>query len=206
MGFRNAGRRANFAVEGLAARVDDQTGAVAARAAAVIVLAVRVLRWPALALAVLPLPFLLGLLGIGLLADDTWLKVTALVIAGVGGVVAALFLWRRHCIIKATEDERQLATELGIAVAMSDDVGQARDALGELAGGGGVRVFRRLAGLWHAAGVSGDVLTGANDLPLARWFFPPKVGTTVTLFFAVLWLVPLSFLSCLILAIALAAR
>lgn len=206
MGMRNTGRRVNAAVDGLAAKVDDQTGAVAAHAASVIVLAARVLRLPTLALVVAPLPFLLGLVAIGLAADDTWLRVTALVIA-IGGLgVAGLFQWRRVAILRAVRDEQQLGTELGIAVAMSDDVGEARAALGQLAGGGGVRIFSRLKGLWHGAGVTEDVLTDATDLPLAKWFFPPKVGTTVTLFFAALWLVPIAFVSCLFLAIALAAR
>ena len=41
---------------------------------------------------------------------------------------------------------------------------------------------------------------------LIAYNFPPKIGTTVTLFLGALWLVPISFLACLLLAIAAAAR
>lgn len=207
MGIRNSGRRVNAAVDGLASRVDGQTADVARRAAPVIALAVRLLRWPSLLVLVASWPFLAGLAIVALVAQDTWLQVTAGLIAGVGAVLSAAFALRRHHVLDAVNDEAQFATELGIAVAMSDDVGEARHVLGQLAGTtGGIRVFSRLQGLWRGLGVGPGVLEGANDLPRARWFFPPKVGTTVTLFLGALWLVPVSFLACLLLAIAAAAR
>ena len=207
MGIGRTGRRVNAAVGGFTARVDGQTEVAAARAAQALRLAVRLLRWPSLGVMVVSWPFLAGLAIVSLLADDTWLSVLSGLIAGVGVVLSGAFAWRRQRIIAAVEDEQQLATELGIAVEMSDDVGEARLVLGQLAGAsGGLRVFSRLQGLWRGFGLGPDVLQDAADLPRARWFFPPKVGTTVTLFLAVLWLVPVSFVSCLLLAIALAAR
>ncbi|MET1132879.1 MAG: hypothetical protein ABWX60_05600 [Aeromicrobium sp.] len=207
MGIGRTGRRVNAAVGGFSARVDGQTEVAAARAAQALRLAVRLLRWPTLGVLVVSWPFLIGLATISLLAEDTWLSVLAGLIAGVGVLVSGAFGWRRRRIIAAVEDEQQLATELGIAVAMSDDVGEARHVLGQLAGtAGGARVFSRLTALWRGFGLGPGVLQDAADLPRARWFFPPKVGTTVTLFFGVLWLVPVSFVSCLLLAIALAAR
>jgi hypothetical protein len=207
MGIGKTGRRVNAAVGGLAGRVDGQTAEVAARAAKVLTLAVRVLRWPTLALLVVAAPFVLGLAAISLAADDTWLRVVAGVLATAGALVWGAFALRRHRILTAVQDEQTFATELGVAVAMSDDVGEAREALGQLAGtSGGVRVFSRLSGLWRGLGVGPGVLQGANDLPRARWFFPPKIGATITLTIAALWLVPVSFVSCLLLAIALAAR
>lgn len=207
MGIGKTGRRVNAAVGGFTARVDGQTEVAAARAAQTLRLAVRLLRWPSLGVMAVSWPFLAGLAIISLLAEDTWLSVLAGLVAGVGAVLSGAFAWRRQRIIAAVEDEQQLATELGIAVAMSDDVGEARLVLGQLAGAtGGVRVFSRLKALWRGFGLAPGVLQDAADLPRARWFFPPKVGTTVTLFLGVLWLVPVSFLSCLLLAIALAAR
>ncbi len=207
MGMRSTGKRVNAAVEGLAGRVDDQTGEVARNAAQVITVAVWLLRWPSLALLLAPLPFLVGLVAIGLVADDAWLTVLALALGIGGAAVSAAFALRRHHVWQAVQDEQALATELGVAVAMSDDVDEARDALGQLAGGaGGVRIFSRLRGLWRGFGIGPGVVQDAADLPRARWFFPPKVGTTVTLLFAALWLVPVAFLGCLFLAIALAAR
>lgn len=207
MGIGRTGRRVNAAVGGFTARVDGQTEVAAERAAQALRLAVRLLRWPSLAIMVVSWPFLAGLAIISLLAEDTWLVVLAGLIAVVGAVVSGAFAWRRSRIIAAVEDEQQLATELGIAVAMSDDVGEARLVLGQLAGtAGGPRVFSRLTALWRGFGLGPGVLQDAADLPRARWFFPPKVGTTVTLLFGVLWLVPVSFVGCLLLGIALAAR
>ncbi|GAA3536564.1 hypothetical protein AFL01nite_11130 [Aeromicrobium flavum] len=207
MGIGRTGRRVNAAVGGLAGRVDGRTAEIAARAAKVLTLAVRVLRWPTLALLVASAPFVLGLGLIMLAADDVWLQVVSGAPFAGGAAVWSAFAWRRHRILEAVGDEQQFATELGVAVAMSDDVAEARQALGQLAGtNGGVRVFSRLKGLGRGLGVGPGVLQGAGDLPRARWFFPPKIGTTITLTFAALWLVPISFVSCLLLAIALAAR
>ncbi|WP_286930982.1 MULTISPECIES: hypothetical protein [Aeromicrobium] len=207
MGIGKTGRRVNAAVGGFTTRVDGQTELAAARAAQALRLAVRLLRWPSLGVMVVSWPFLAGLAIVSVLADDVWLSVLAGLIAGVGALLSGAFAWRRQRILAAVEDEQQLATELGIAVAMSDDVGEARLVLGQLAGAtGGVRVFSRLKGLWRGFGLGPGVLQDAADLPRARWFFPPTVGTTVTLFLGVLWLVPISFVSCLLLAIALAAR
>lgn len=207
MGIRNSGKRVNAAVDGLASRVDGQTADVARRAAPVIALAVRLLRWPTLLVLAAAWPFLAGLTLVAVTADDTWLQVLAGVLAGVGVLWSAAFGLRRRRLLDSVSDEPQFATELGIAVSLSDDVGEARDALGQLAGtSGGVRVFSRLKGLWRGLGVGPGVLQSIDDLPRARWFFPPKVGTTVTLFLGALALVPISFVACLLLAIAAAAR
>ncbi len=207
MGIRNSGRRVNAAVDGLASRVDGQTADVARRAAPVITLAVRLLRWPSLLVLVAAWPFLAGLAVVALVADDTWLRVLAGALAGLGAIVSAAFALRRHRVLDAVRDEPQFATELGIAVSLSDDVGEARQALGQLAGTtGGVRVFSRLKGLWRGFGVAPGVLESIDDLPRARWFFPPRIGTSVTLSLAALLLVPVSFLACLLLVIAAAAR
>ncbi len=207
MGILRTGKRVNAAVDGLAGRVDGQTEVVAARAAQAIVFAVRLLRWPTLAVLVVSIPFVLGLAAIALAADDTWLIVLAAVLAIAGAVVLFAFGLRRHHILTAVEDQQQFATELGVAVALSDNIGETREVLGELAGAsGGIRVFSRLKALWRGFGLGPGVLQDAADLPRARWFFPPKVGTTVTLFFAALITVPVSFVGCLLLGIALAAR
>lgn len=207
MGIRNSGRRVNAAVDGLASRVDGQTADVARRAAPVIALAVRLLRWPSLLVLAVAWPFLGGLAIVSLVAEDTWLQVAAGLVALVGAALSGAALWRRHHLLEAVRDEQQFATELGIAAALSDDVGEARNVLGQLAGTtGGVRVFSRLRALWRGFGLAPGVLEGADDLPRARWFFPPRIGTTVTLFLGALWLVPVSFVACLLLAIAAAAR
>lgn len=207
MRMRNTGRRVNAAVDGLTSRVDGQSQEAARRAARVIVPTVRLLRWPSLLVMVAAWPFLAGLVIVALAADDTWLKVLAGVLALVGIAVSGAFALRRQHLLNAVEDEQQLATELGIAVAMSDDVGEARLALGQLAGTqGGLRLLSRMRGAWRAFGIGPGVLESVDDLSHGRWFLPPRIGTTVTLFFVALGLVPVSFVACLLLLIALAAR
>ena len=207
MGIGKSGRRVNAAVGGMASRVDGQTSEVAQRAARVIAPTVRLLRWPSLLLMIAAWPFLAGLAIVALLAEDTWLRVLAGVLAVVGIAISGAFALRRHHLLAAVEDEQAFATELGIAVALSDDVGEARLALGQLAGAtGGVRVLSRLRGAWRSTGMGPGVLESVDDLRRAKWFLPPRIGTTVTLLFGALWLIPISFVACLLLLIALAAR
>jgi hypothetical protein len=40
--------------------------------------------------------------------------------------------------------------------------------------------------------MTGRWIEGVGDLPRARYFVPPKIGTTVTVTLAALWLVPVS--------------
>ncbi|MFS0886851.1 hypothetical protein [Aeromicrobium sp. 179-A 4D2 NHS] len=207
MGIGKSGRRVNAAVGGMASRVDGQTSEVARRAARVIAPTVRLLRWPSLLVMVAAWPFLAGLAVVALLAEDTWLRVLAGVLAVVGIAVSGAFALRRHHLLEAVQDEQAFATELGIAVALSDDVGEARLALGQLAGAsGGLRVLSRLKGAWRTMGLGPGVLESVDDLRRAKWFLPPRIGTTVTLLFGALWLIPVSFVACLLLLIALAAR
>lgn len=195
MKFRQAkslGSQTNEIVGTLASRVDDQTGDVAARASRVIVLAVRVLRIPTAMLMCLPVPFILITMLVGLSAEGG-VRVP-LVFAGlVMALVSAAFWGRRRRIIAAVEEPDKLATELGIMVSLSDKVGETRGALSQIAGGGGWRVFGRLQGLWQGVSMTGRWIEGVADLPRARYFGPPKIGTTVTITVAALWLVPVSF-------------
>ena len=90
--------------------------------------AVRLLRIPSLVLAVAPLPFLLAVVLLGLAADTT-AGTVLVVVAVLVALVPLAFLARRSRILKAVEEPEALATELGIAVSLSDKVDEARGAL-----------------------------------------------------------------------------
>lgn len=185
--------RTNRAVHGATTRVDGQTADAARRAVAVIVPAVRLLRIPSLVLAVAPLPFLVATFVLGLAADGavgTVLMVVAVLLA----LAPATLVVRRHRVLRAVEEPEQLATELGIAVSLSDKVDETRGALTSIAGGGGWRVLSRLKGVWSGVGMTGRWIDGVGDLPRARYFVPPTIGTTVSLVVATLWTVPISAL------------
>jgi len=188
---KSLGSQANAKVSDLASKVDDQTGEVAARTANVIVLAVRVLRIPTAVIMWLSLPFIAATFALGLVADGKT-GVVISVIAVLMMVVSAAFWGRRRKILQAVEEPDKLATELGIMISLSDKVDETRGAISQIAGAGGWRLFSRLKGLWQGASMTGRWIEGIGDLPRARYFGPPKIGTTVTITVAALWLIPIS--------------
>ena len=175
----------------MASKVDLQTGEAAQRATAVIVLAVKVLRIPTLLVLVAPIPFIVATLLLALNADGLG-RTIGLVIGLLMATISLMFGLRRQRILRAVEEPTALATELGIAVSLSGKVDETRNALTQIAGGGGWRVLSRLRGVWSGVGMTGRWIEGVGDLPRARYFVPPKIGTTVTLSIAALWLVPIS--------------
>ena len=185
------GARANEGVDAMASRVDLQTGEAAQRATQVIVLAVKVLRIPTFLVLILPVPFIAATLVLALNADGAG-RVAGLVIGLLMAAVSLMFGLRRQRILRAVEEPTALATELGIAVSLSGKVDETRAALTQIAGGGGWRVLSRLRGVWSGVSMTGRWIEGVGDLPRARYFVPPKIGTTVTLSIAALWLVPIS--------------
>lgn len=188
---RGFGSQANSAVGGFASRVDGQTGEVAHRVAGVITVAVRVLRVPTAIVQLAPVPFILATLMLGLVADGG-VRVVVLAAGLVMAAISGAFWVRRRNILRAVDDPDKLATELGIAISLSDKVDETRGALERIAGGGGWRIFDRLKGAWGGMTMTGRWIDGVGDLPRARYFVPPKIGTTVTLTVAALWLVPIS--------------
>ncbi len=177
----------------MAARVDGQTGEVAQRATSVIVLAVRVLRIPTLLVLIAPIPFIAATLLLALNAEGAG-RTIGLVVGLLMAAISFAFGARRQRILRAVEEPTALATELGIAVSLSGKVDETRNALTQIAGGGGWRVLSRLRGVWSGVGMTGRWIEGVGDLPRARYFVPPKIGTTVTIAIASLWLVPVSIL------------
>ncbi len=187
------GARTNQGFDDMASRVDGQTGEVAQRATSVIVLAVRVLRVPTLLLLVVPIPFIAATLMLAANAQGAG-RAVGLVVGLAMAAVSLAFGARRRRILRAVEEPTALATELGIAVSLSGKVDETRLALTQIAGGGGWRVLSRLRGVWSGVGMTGRWIDGVGDLPRARYFVPPKIGTTVTIAVAALWLVPVSMI------------
>ena len=188
---RSWGARANRGINDLAAQVDGQTGEVAQRATSVIVLAVRVLRIPTLLVLIAPIPFIAATLLLAVTADGVG-RMIGLVVGLLMAAVSLAFGARRQRILGAVEEPTALATELGIAVSLSGKVDETRGVLAQIAGGGGNRVLSRLRGAWSGVRMPVHWIEQVGDLPRARYFVPPKIGTTVTLAFAALWLVPVS--------------
>ena len=183
--------QANEAAHRAAQNVDDTTGATSARAAAAITSAVRLLRWPTAALLVLSAPFIAATILIGVVADGAvgWvITVIGVLMASVWGA----FAWRRRGILQAVEDPGALADELRVMVNLTGRAEQTGQVLHSIAGGDGWRVLGRMKGLWQGASLPARWLDEVGDLPRARYFAPPKIGTSIWLALAAAWLVPIS--------------
>lgn len=188
---RALGDQANAAVHGITTKMDGQTAEVAQRAAKTIVVAMRLLRLPTAAMGLVPIPFIVTTLLLGGMADGAATVVMLLMGLGMAAVNAA-FWARRYMIMKAVAEPDQLATELGILVSLSGKVDETRGALAQISGGGGWRVLDRLKGVWGSTQMTGRWIESVGDLKRARYFAPPKIGSTVTLAFASAWLIPIS--------------
>jgi hypothetical protein len=189
--IRRTGAQANSAVNDFAAHVDGRGTEVAQRAAQLISVAVRLLRIPTALVGAASIPFIAATLLAGVLAGG----VPGVMFVIVGLVMAAvnvMFWIRRGRILAAVDDPSQLATELAIMLTMTGKVEETRGALTQIAGGGGFRVLNRLKGVWNGTQLTGRWIDQIGDLPRAKYFGPPKIGTTVSLSFAALWLVPIS--------------
>lgn len=197
---KSFGNDANQAVGNWANTVDDQTGQVAERTARVITVAVHVLRIPTAIVLWIPVPFIALILLLALNADGGG-RAIGLVIGLVMAAIVGAFGGRRHRILQAVEEPDKLATELGIMISLSDKVGETRGALTQLAGGGGWRVFSRLQAAWSGTKMTVRWIEGIGDLPRARYFAPPRIGTTVSVTVAALWLIPVSIVVALFAAI-----
>ena len=197
--------RINRSIAQLTAQVDGQTNEVARNAARVLALAVRLLRWPTLVLLCLPIPMELGTMALALHARG-WARVAGLFVVALMALVSVAFGVRRHRILRAVAEPEALGTELGIAVSLSDRVEDARSVLGEVAGGDGWRMFARLRGLWRGVSFTGRWIETVADLPRARYFVPPKIGTTVAVTLAAAWLIPVSVVVTILAVIGTVAR
>ncbi len=204
MRLRGTGRRANDYVQAAAGRIDGGTQEAAARAVQVLAPAVRLLRLPTLAIVVVPLPLELATLLLALTWDGAARVLGALV--GLAMLaVTGFFALRRKRVLDAVAQPAALATELAVAINLADRADEARGVLTQLGGGGGWRVFSRLQGAWRGATMPARWIDGAGDLPRARYFVPPRLGTTITGTIAALWMVPVSavvLLFCLIATVA----
>ncbi len=194
---KTLGSQANKAAGDLAAKVDDQTGEAAKKAAGVITMAVKLARIPTALVLFAPIPFIITTIILGFLADGgiRWVILAA---AAVMLLVTGAFWGRRRRILQAVEEPDKLATELGIMISLTDKVEETRGAISSVAGAGGWRIFGRLKGIWSGVAMTGRWIEGIGDLPRARYFGPPKIGTTVTVAIAALWLVPISIVVALL--------
>lgn len=184
---------------GVTEGIDERTRVVAHNAARALTFGVRVLRFPSLIVVAAPLPFIAVIVILSVIADGP-AGIVGLAAALLMLVVSAVAVGRRHRLLAAVEDSERLASELAIMISMSDKVGETRTTLAQIVGGGW-QVLSRLKGLWSAANMTSRWIEEVGDLRCARYFAPPKIGTTVLITWASLWLIPISAIAALFVAI-----
>lgn len=202
---RRIGMAANRAAEGIAARVDTASPQVTSRLAGMLSLAVTVLRFPSLALWVIVWPFIALTLAIAA-SGSGGLRVLGLVVGLAMAAVSVAFGLRRRALLAAVADREAFAAELHTALNLTHLVGNATGALERLAAGGGWRLFSRLRAAWRTVTLPVHWIDEIAALPRARYFVPPKLGTTVALIYAALWLVPVALIVAILTTVIAIAR
>ena len=198
MGFadrtRRMGGRANDAAHQMAQRIDDSTGETGERLAKLLVIAVRLSRIPTAVVLYLPIPFIAAILVLGIKGGG-WFGLVLTVTGVVMAIISAAFWGRRRRIVQAVDDPDQLATELRQVFNLTGRVDDASDTVRELTTGDGWQVFGRLRTVWRGVTLPAQWMDQIGELHRARYFAPPKIGTTMSLTIVALWLIPFSIIA-----------
>lgn len=180
---------------------DERSRQIARQAAQAITVAVRLLRVPTLLLWLFPLPAIALVWFIGFRGEGVGSYIALALAFGLTAVSAA-FGWRRYRILRAVDDLEPLVSEITIAMDLSDHAGDIRTALTQAAGTqGGWRLFNRLQGAWRVSRTPDRWIRSVSDLPRARYFFPPRLATTVKLTILAALLIPASAIGAFLLGV-----
>ncbi|UFU07740.1 hypothetical protein [Ruania halotolerans] len=160
--------------------------------------AVRILRFPAYAVGLVPV---LPLLGTAVLAatGDGWDRILLLVLAAAGVAVVVLWWIRIHRYVSAVADPEALTEEFVRLVDLLEMRDEVLERLKRLAEKGGLRFFRRLRSLWRVVTIPDYLTERIEGLDRARWFVPPAVATTVVRATALYWTAIISWIAFLLL-------
>lgn len=205
MGTFQWGSKANESVGAWAAKVDGPTGLAANDAANVLVLAVKILRWPTFFLAWLLLPMIGALALIALLSEGAIATLATVAGVAIGGLWG-LFVWRRAQLLNAIDEPVALATEIAIAAEMSGRPVEIAGELTSLGRASGMGLIQKLRSLWSKTDADPVWIRRVSDLERAKYFFPPSIGRTTTLAVLTLWAVPIGAIATFLLFVAAIAR
>ncbi|UFU02047.1 hypothetical protein LQF12_11050 [Ruania suaedae] len=160
--------------------------------------AVRILRFPAYAVGLVPVLPLLATIALAATGDG-WERIVLILLAAAGIAIVVLWCIRIHRYVSAVADTGALTDEFVRLVDLLEMRDEVLDRLKNLAEKGGLRFFRRLRSLWRVVTIP-DYLTGRiEELNRARWFVPPMVATTALRATALFWTAIVSWLLCLVL-------
>ena len=162
-----------------------------------VVLAVRVLRIPAILIGLPAIPALLAFTVLAATADGWW-RLGLLVAAAIGWTGVALWSIRIRRYSDAVRDPDRLRGQLVQAFALIDD-GEILARLLAVFEPGGLRLVYRLRAVWRVVRIPDYLTSEIEDLDAARWFIPPMPATTALRLTILIWTTAVSWAALLIL-------
>ncbi|WP_147917751.1 hypothetical protein [Ruania zhangjianzhongii] len=162
-----------------------------------VVLAVKVLRVPAILVGLPAIPALLAFTVLAATASGWW-RLGLLVASAVGWTAVALWWIRIKRYSDAVRDPDRLRGQLIQAFALIDD-GEILPRLLAVFEAGGLRLFYRLRAVWRVVRIPDYLTSEIEDLDAARWFIPPMPATTVLRLTILIWTTAVSWAGLLIL-------
>ena len=163
-----------------------------------VVLAVKVLRIPAVLLGLPAVPALLGVTVLAATAQGWW-RIGLLAAAAIGWTGVALWWIRIKRYSHAVRDPDRLGTQLNRAFALLGDDGEVLGRLLAVFEGGGLRLIYRLRAVWRVVRIPDYVTSEVEELDAARWFIPPMPATTAVRLTILIWTTAVSWAGVLIL-------
>lgn len=163
-----------------------------------LVLAVKVLRIPAVLIGLPAIPALLAVTILAATAEGWW-RLGLLVAAAIGWTAVALWWIRVKRYSDAIGDPDRLGTQLNQAFALLDDNGEVLARLIAVFEGGGLRLVYRLRSVWRVVRIPDYLNSEIEDLDAARWFIPPMPATTALRLTILIWTTAVSWAVLLIL-------
>lgn len=162
-----------------------------------VVLAVKVLRIPAILIGLPAIPALLAFTVLAATAEGWW-RLGLLVAAAIGWTGVALWWIRIKRYSDAVSDPDRLRGQLIQAFALIDD-GEIPTRLLAVFEAGGLRVVYRLRAVWRVVRIPDYLTSEIEDLDAARWFIPPMPATTALRLTILIWTTAVSWAGLLIL-------
>lgn len=163
-----------------------------------VVLAVKVLRIPAVLLGLPAIPALLAFTVLAATAEGWW-RIGLLVAAAAGWTIVALWWIRIKRYSDAIRDPDRLGAQLNRAFALLGDDGEVLARLLAVFEGGGLRLVYRLRSVWKVVRIPDYLTSEVEELDAARWFIPPMPATTALRLTILIWTTAVSWAALLVL-------
>ena len=155
--------------------------------------ALAALRWPSLAMALVPVVPILGLGVVLFTLSNVPARVAVGVPLAVAAAVEVLFVVRRRAYLRAAREQDALAREFRALLSIAAVSAEVLSLMRTVAARGGALLLRRLRAAWSLIRLPDHLAGRVEDYPRARLFIPPAVAFSGTLVLAQVYLTVLSW-------------